>query len=504
METAALDRESFRRKVAEILSGSELEEPGDAAPSLFQQSPQDEPARAKRPAALPVESAPEARAELAGDQGNRWGAPDDFVPYEPDSLIAAGLSEALVESLVLKCLARRSAASGREIADQIKLPFRMLVEILRQLKDDRLVVYKAAAPMSDYVYEITEAGSSRARHQSEQSSYFDAAPVPLEHYAESVAAQSIRHRRPRLESLQAAFADLVIGEELFLQLGQAISSGLGIFLYGSPGNGKTSLAERITGTLGDAVWIPRAILAAGEIIRVYDPSIHEMLPQQEPATTGTEVIDRRWVQIRRPTIVVGGELTLDLLDITVNPATGVAEAPLQMKSNGGTLVIDDFGRQRVTPAELLNRWIVPLEKRYDFLNLTSGRKIQVPFDQLIVFSTNLDPSELVDEAFLRRIPYKIDVQDPNEAEFRRLFERVAASMGIAYHREPVDYLIATHYRATGRPMRFCHPRDLLHQVRIYCEFLERPRALTREALDSAAKNYFAIMDGGDFSPRQSR
>ena len=204
-------------------------------------------------------------------------------------------------------------------------------------------------------------------------------------------------------------------------------------------------------------------------------------------------IDHRWIRIRRPTIVAGGELTMSALEVTANQSTGISEAPLQLKSNTGILVIDDFGRQRISTDELLNRWIVPLEKRYDFLNLPNGKKINVPFDQLIVFSTNLEPRDLVDEAFLRRIPYKIEIVDPTEAEFRYLFEVMAEHLGFEYRQGPVDYLIANHYKQSNRPLRFCQPRDLLLQVRSYCVYCNRPLELTNEYFDKAVENYFAVM-----------
>jgi hypothetical protein len=204
-------------------------------------------------------------------------------------------------------------------------------------------------------------------------------------------------------------------------------------------------------------------------------------------------VDKRWVRIRRPTIVVGGELTMDNLELTLNMSTGISEAPMQLKSNCGTLVIDDFGRQRMSTNELLNRWIVPLEKRYDFLNLANGKKIQVPFDQLIIFSTNLEPKDLVDDAFLRRIPYKIEVCDPSEEEFRDLFKMMAPKLGFEYREGPVDYLIETHYKAVNRRFRCCQPRDLLLQVRNYCYFANEPPEMTDELMDFAVENYFAVM-----------
>ena len=283
---------------------------------------------------------------------------------------------------------------------------------------------------------------------------------------------------------------------MFSRLGPAINSGRGLFLYGAPGNGKTSIAERVTEAFGKHIWIPRAIGIDGEIIRVFDPVNHREAPLEPgQGLLDQQRIDKRWVRIRRPTIIAAGELTISSLEVTLNQSTNICEAPLQLKSNCGTLVIDDFGRQRMQIDELLNRWIVPLEKHFDFLNLPNGKKIQVPFDQLLVFSTNLEPRELVDEAFLRRIPYKIEVIDPTEEEFRNLFAEMAAKLGFEYCRGPVDHLIDVHYKRPGRPMRFCQPRDLLLQVSNYCTFHNRPLALTNESLDLACENYFAVMAG---------
>lgn len=418
----------------------------------------------------------------------------DFVPVEPRSLEEAKLTEVEVESLILKYLLARGEGTGRQIADQVKLPFLLVERLLRGMKNDQLVVHRGAAPMNDYVFQLTDMGRERARRLAAHCSYFGAAPVALSDYVASVQAQSLTRQVPTRRALEAAFADLVMSKRLLDRLGPAVCSGKGLFLYGAPGNGKTSIAERVTRAFGPTIWIPRAIGVDGEIIRLFDPVNHEEVPLEDPpGLYDGRAIDRRWVRIRRPTIIAGGELTMSALEVTLNTSSGICEAPLQMKANCGTLVIDDFGRQRIPVAELLNRWIVPLEKRYDYLNLPNGKKITVPFDELIIFATNLEPRDLVDEAFLRRIPYKVEVPDPTEAEFRTLCARTAKHLGLALEESAIDYLLEKHYRAVGRPMRFCHPRDLLLQVRSYCLYHELPLEVRPEYLDIAVATYFAVL-----------
>ena len=418
----------------------------------------------------------------------------DFLPLEPTSFREARLSDSEVEALILKFLLARGDAAGRECADQLKLPFLLLEELLRRMKQDQWIVHRSAAPMNDYVFQLTDLGRERARRHSEHCTYFGAAPVHLKDYIASVAAQSLTKLHPTPADLSRAFSDLQINEKTLSRLGPAINSGRGLFLFGAPGNGKTSIAERVTRAFGSAIWVPRAIGVDGEIIRLFDPSNHEEVPLKpgEIPEDGCK-IDRRWVRIRRPTIVVGGELTMDNLEVTLNTATGISEAPMQLKSNCGTLVIDDFGRQKMRTDELLNRWIVPLEKRYDFLNLSSGKKLQVPFDQLIIFSTNLEPKDLVDDAFLRRIPYKIEILDPTEDEFRDLFKLMCPKLGFEYKPAPINYLIEKHYNSVKRAYRCCQPRDLLLQVRNYCLYHELPLDLTNEYFDFAVENYFAVL-----------
>jgi hypothetical protein len=419
---------------------------------------------------------------------------DVFVPTEPDSFAAAGLSDSEVEALILKFLMARGDAAGRDVAEQIKLPFGPVAQLLSEIKHSQLVVHRGAAAMNDFVYQLTDFGRERARRLSQHCTYFGAAPVALKDYIASVHAQSLTSQHPTADDLHRAFEGLLLGPHILDRLGPAINSGRGLFLFGPPGNGKSSIAERITAAFGREIWIPRAIGVDGEILRLFDPMNHEPAPlEQRPGLLDSCKYDKRWIRIRRPTIVAGGELTMSQLDVTINLSTGISEAPLQLKSNCGTLVIDDFGRQRMRIDELLNRWIVPLEKRCDFLNLPNGKKIQVPFDQLVVFSTNLEPRDLVDEAFLRRIPYKIEVTDPSEDEFRSLFELMGEKLGVAYRQEAIDYLIEKHFKAAARPLRFCHPRDLLLQVANYCKYHDCPAEMSNEYFDRAVENYFAVM-----------
>lgn len=428
---------------------------------------------------------------LLGDRGDE-SAP--FTPRVPDSLSRMGLCEDDVQKLALKYLLQKGSALGREVSHQIKIPFGTLFPLLKEWKNEQLVSYRSAGEMGDYVFAITDHGRERARKFNEECTYFGSAPVGMPEYLTAMERQSIAGKEATEANLKEAFSDLLVSEEMFDRLGPAINSGRGMFLFGAPGNGKTSIAERITRCFGDNVWIPRTLGIDGDIIRLFDPGVHEEVPVSDTGglfdLTG---VDPRWVRIRRPTIVAGGELTMNELEVTQNPVTKICEAPLQLKSNCGTLVIDDFGRQTMPVDVLLNRWIVPLEKRYDFLNLPSGKKIQVPFDQLIIFSTNLEPNDLVDGAFLRRIPYKINVPDPLEEHFRKLLEIMAPKVGLIPEGDAFDYLIQKHYVEAGRPFRNCQPRDLLLQVRNYCVYKNLPKVVTRESLDFAVENYFSVM-----------
>ncbi len=443
--------------------------------------------------AVEVASSPAAAvAASAPTQGVDRDEP--FIPHAPKSLEEAGLRETLVEELLMRFLLARGEATGRTIADQLRLPFRLIEPTLNRLKLEQLTAYRGANSVNDYTHTLTDQGRDRARRYTQLTTYFGAAPVRLEDYCKSVKLQSVEGQNPRREQLAEAFKDLLIDKRMLSKLGPAVNSGRGMFLYGYPGNGKTSIAERVTAAFGRYIWIPRALLIDGEIMRLYDPMMHEHAPKpkSEGLLDNCE-IDKRWIRIRRPTIVAGGELTMEMLEVQRDRETNINEAPLQLKSNCGVLLIDDFGRQKMRVDELLNRWIVPLEKRYDYLNMSSGKKNQVPFDQLVIFSTNLQPKDLVDDAFLRRIPYKIEVPNPSEEAFRKLFEIMCPKLGIPFVPEAVNYLIDKHYRPTNRPFRNCHPRDLLLQVRNYCLYHAYKLELRPEYIDFAVENYFAIM-----------
>jgi len=438
-------------------------------------------------------AAPTAVAPAKSERAAREEADAAFRPVQPQSLTEAGLTETMVESIILKYLQTAGSASGAQIASVLALPHGMVVERLNKLKQQQLVGYNGAAVMGDFTYTLSDAGRSQAHAYMEESMYVGAAPVPLSAYVEAVEAKSIQREQPSEQVLRDAFSDLLINDRMFAWLGPAINSGRGMFLYGCPGNGKTSIAERITKCFGTEVYIPRALHVNGFIIKLFDNEIHEEVTAPRDGILRTDALDARWVRIRRPTIIVGGELTMDALEIRYNPTTRISEASTQLKSNLGTLVIDDFGRQRVNPFELLNRWIVPLEKRYDFLALANGLKIQVPFDQLLIFSTNLEPKDLVDEAFLRRIPYKINVTDPSEQEFRELFKMMAGSLKVEYDPDVVDYVIHEYYEKTGRPFRCCQPRDLLQLAGNRSRYNQQPARMTREAVDFAADVYFTVL-----------
>ena len=428
-------------------------------------------------------------------------ADESFRPSEPASLQETGLPVSLVESLIIKRLAVVGLSSGRQLANDLCLPFATLENMYQHLRSRQLIVHNGSAPLNDYNYSLTENGRDRAAIARQACSYVGPAPIPLMDYVLSAEAQTIRAESPKRAQLRHAFRDISINESLFESLGPAVNSGAGLFLYGEPGNGKSTLAQRITQCFGHEIWIPHAIYEDGQLIKFFDAAYHQQAQDDSDALIHEAAFDKRWIKIRRPTVVVGGELTMDSLEIRHDPNSNVSEASLQMKSNCGCLLVDDFGRQRIEPQELLNRWIVPLESRIDFLTLSTGKKIQVPFEQLIIFSTNLEPSDLVDEAFLRRIPYKIEIGDPSPKEFHVLFQIYCEKFKCEYRPEVVDYLLNTHFLKAGRRLRRCHPRDLLNQIQSFCVYNELPLELRTEYFDRVVKSYFTVLVENTTKPK---
>jgi predicted ATPase with chaperone activity len=417
-----------------------------------------------------------------------------------DSLEKTGLDAGFLQDLVLKVMYFRGQITGHEIADQLCLPFQaVLAPIMDFIKREQMCEVKGSGGLGtgSYQYLITAKGSARAREQLERTTYVGAAPVPWEDYVKAMKAQGRKKMKVTPRMMKKALADLVMEDEVFDKIGPAVNSGKSIFLYGPPGNGKTTIAECIGRMvlLGD-MYIPYSVIIDGQIVKVYDEINHEAVPEEgngsRALTTGTlsSRHDQRWIRIRRPVIMVGGELTLDGLELIYDRTNKFYEAPFQMKANGGLFLIDDFGRQQVRPRDLLNRWIVPMEKQIDFLAMHTGSKVEVPFEVLLVFSTNLPPRDLVDEAFLRRIRHKVHVTSPTYDGYREIFQRVASRRGIPYDEETVVYLLQEHYIKKNRKLRANHPRDLVDQIMDIATYLGVPPRLTVEMIDRAADAYF--------------
>ncbi|HET9221479.1 MAG TPA: ATP-binding protein [Roseiflexaceae bacterium] len=412
------------------------------------------------------------------------------LPPRPRSIEETGLALAYVSDMVLRALYLVGEMTGVMLVEMLHLPYEnVLDQGIAYLRREQMCEIKGTGGIGEkaYRYQPTMKGIERAKEIGERSQYLGPAPVPLTAYVEMMKKQTTQGLLITEDAIKQAFAHLVISEALLHQLGPAINSGRSIFLFGHAGNGKTSIAEAAAALMSDAILIPHAVVIDGQVIRVFDPIHHDRIaiPSNMEYT-----YDRRWVLSKRPVVITGGELNMASLDLVYDEYSKYYEAPLQMKANGGLFLIDDFGRQQMRPRDLLNRWIVPLEKRHDYLTLHTGKKIEVPFDQLIIFSTNIEPKQLVDEAFLRRIRYKVEVNNPSPQEYREILRRICMNKGVPYSDDGLRYLLENEYPRRNVEMRACHPRDLIDQLIDIARFTRTQPSMSRELLAAACKSYF--------------
>jgi energy-coupling factor transporter ATP-binding protein EcfA2 len=416
-----------------------------------------------------------------------------FLPPPPQRLADLGLPDSLIEQLLFKLLYFRGDTMGGDLSRAIGLKFSLIQSMLDSFRMQHLIQVKSSlgiGPVSTVVA-LTEQGRKVARDYLDNNHYVGPAPVPVGQYTVAVHAQQMPPNWLRPERLAKAYSHMVVTENVLDQIGPAVSSGKSFLIYGQPGNGKTQLAEALARIQTTDIYIPYALEFQGNIIQLFDPIYHRPVPPLPDGESDGES-DGRWLRCCRPFIATGGELSLAMLDLSLNPVSGIFDAPFQLKANNGIYLIDDFGRQRATPSEILNRWIVPMERHIDYLSFSNGGKMTVPFEAFLVFSTNLNPAELGGEAFVRRIQYKMLLRSPDETEFSTIFQEYCKMRDLPPHANPrlLEDFIDKHYRRTGKPFRRCHPRDVISQAIDYINFKRLPYELTDELLDRAFEGCF--------------
>ena len=418
---------------------------------------------------------------VAPDREQYWFGPETV----PESVTDLGVRPSLLEDLALKILYLSGPFSLRELATQIRLPFPVVNELLRRMRAEKLCELTGMTGNVPQIA-ITTQGRTRAAELMMVNQYTGPAPVSLEHYKQQVRNQSVRHLDVDEPLVEKAFGHLVLEPHMLEKLGTALNSGTSIFLYGPSGTGKTTIAAALAQVLAvDRVWIPYAVEVEGQIICVFDPDVHKKI-NDPVAQSG----DQRWVFCHRPTVLVGGELTLEMLELQFNPMTKIYAGPVQMKANNGVLIIDDFGRQRMRPEELLNRWVVPLDRGIDFLTMAGGKKIEIPFEPCVVFATNLEPSSLGDDAFLRRIQTKIKVGAVTEEQFHAIFHAVCGTCGLEPNPELINELVQIIRKELNEPLRACHPQDLVNRICWKARYKRTEPCLDRDTLLAAVDAYF--------------
>ncbi|GAB4263915.1 MAG: ATPase [Pararhodobacter sp.] len=420
-------------------------------------------------------------------------------PPAPASLADTGLPMTLMQDILIKTMYRMSLNHASELSSVLCLSFAQVQELIDTARGERLVeamgTLHATSKSAEMGFQLTDAGRSRALSALAISEYYGAMPVPLEIYSEQVRRQSIRKVKITRDQLLAAMGDLILPEGLLSALGPAVTSGRSILMYGPPGNGKSSISNGIRDAMGDHIYVPRAVLHAGQVISVYDPIVHRKVETQA-AHVGTSLrvsgqrFDPRYVLCERPTVITGGELKLEMLDLKYNPVSKTYQAPLQFKAMGGVFIVDDLGRQEEPPQALVNRWIVPLEMNYDILSLASGEKFIVPFDTLVIFSTNFHPNEIFDQAALRRIFFKIKIDGPTQADFLKIFALVARKRRVPLNEDALIHLLQTKYPTIGNVYANYQPVFLIDQMIAICEYEGKPYHMSPELIDRAWSNMF--------------